>query len=324
MFSRLFPKHHNHNAETDPSSSQNDERVLQTATTFDSSGCDVKQRRSSETAEIAPCTSIDANDSNVKHKDLPRSTDITPIPSSIKRFRVNVPPSMVPGDLMTIKLNGILTKILISTPTTTASQKEKNVSQTTKDANDNGYNTSPMPSRTETEHSSASSSSSSSTTPTEDQKKTITTVTVSSEVDVPPGKIMVLAKPVVVIHAIFPQTDKNLKDIMVDETVKELIQECVHGECNAILGMTISIKEKKNSSKSGCGYLVRCCGTPCLLLPSQLLLSSSSSPHSNTTVHGSTTTTTTNNTTTTGTTSTPLLRQRTSSVDEASTLQRRQ
>jgi hypothetical protein len=38
-------------------------------------------------------------------------------PSTLKRFRVNVPPSMSPGDIMTIKLSGDLTKILITKPT---------------------------------------------------------------------------------------------------------------------------------------------------------------------------------------------------------------
>jgi len=223
-------------------------------------------------AEMAPCTSFDSASNGNK---LPMSTDVTPIPSSIKRFRVNVPPSMVPGDLMTIKLNGILTKILISTPTTSRTN-QKGSPTNPKGEGNNGYNTSPMPSReAATDASSSSSASSSSPNSNHDQKKTTTTVTVSSDVDVPFGKMLVLAKPVVVIHAIFPQTDKALKDSMVDETVKELIQETLHFECNAILGLTISIKEKKSSSKrggGGGGYLVRCCGTPCLLLPSQLML----------------------------------------------------
>lgn len=88
------------------------------------------------------------------------------------------------------------------------------------------------------------------------------------EAKVPDGKMIVVAKPVIVVHAVFSQDDKELKDQMIDEVTREIIQETIHSACNSILGMNITIKKQTEGS----GYLVKACGTPCFLMPAQVLL----------------------------------------------------
>jgi hypothetical protein len=90
--------------------------------------------------------------------------------------------------------------------------------------------------------------------------------------------MIVNAKSVIVIHAVFSETNKQLKDQMVEEATRQIIQEAVDCGCNAVLGMAISIKEEKD----GTGYLVKASGTPCLLMPAQILLSSSTCSKSST------------------------------------------
>ena len=262
--------------------------------------------------------------------DLP-SAKATPLPSKLKRFRISVPSSMDAGDLMTIKLDNILTKILITAPTTTATAKK--TGQTTTNATKSNsashghdqYAAPPSPTMTSCSNTTTASSFTTEsydpttdkyaiTTPTRNNRdtsssaKTNTTagatsnaVIVSTDIHVPEGKRIMEVKPVVVVHAVFPQTDKALKDSMVDEVIKLILQETLDCGGNAILGMTISIKEQKTTG----GFLVKASGTPCLLLPVQVLLSSP-------------TTMTTNNG------AVPTLRPRTSSVDDAPPLARRQ
>jgi uncharacterized protein YbjQ (UPF0145 family) len=180
------------------------------------------------------------------------------VPSKLNRFRVKVPPSMAPGDIMTIKLNGVLTKILIATPTTSST----NTSQA---------KVVDLPSRAATSCDSTSSSSDPSPSriePTPTETKTIDSVFASNDARVPEGKMIVEAKPVIVVHAIFSQQqqEEHLKDQMADEAMREIIQETVDSGCNAILGMTVTIKKQSE------GYLVKACGTPCILMPAQVLL----------------------------------------------------
>ena len=194
-----------------------------------------------------------------------REEGLKPVPLKLKRFRVNVPDSMVPGDIMTIKLNGILTKILIATPTTS----------TTRLQSTEVFKSEPQsPSRAATTCSATGSTASSSfPSPSRmEQKiadtKPVDSVFASTDSKVPDGKIIVEAKPVIVVHAVFSLKEKDLKDQMIDEAMREIIQTTIDSGCNSVLGMAVSIKKQSESS----GYLIEACGTPCLLMPAQVLL----------------------------------------------------
>ncbi|CAB9521453.1 expressed unknown protein [Seminavis robusta] len=196
-----------------------------------------------------------------------------PVPSKLKRFRVNVPQSMEPGETMTIKLNGVLTRILITTPTTKIQRQDtkKNVKGIVR----HKQSSQATASTTTTESTLSSSSTPPSEKPPVEKMLGCATDTVvaSTEAKVPDGKKLVRAGAVIAIHAEFQENNKQLKESMVDQVMKEIIQETVNNGCNSILGMTVSIKPLKEKS----GYLVKACGTPCSLLPAQVLLERSSS-----------------------------------------------
>ena len=236
---------------------------------------------------------------NGKKSALP-SAEAAPLPSKLKRFRVHVPSSMDAGELMNIRLDHITTKIQITAPTTktTINKKKKGLSSVAKQ--DFADHESPPPSPTPTSCSNTTSAASSSHAHTTVDKyaaphyhdrtrrtssksatsskapdRTPSSVLVTTEIRVPDGKRMMEAKSVVVIHAVFPQTDKALKEAMIDEVMRHMTQETLDCGCNAMLGMTITIKSLSNKPETG--FLVKASGTPCLLLPTQVVVSSSSS-----------------------------------------------
>lgn len=187
--------------------------------------------------------------------------------SRMKTFRINVPASMEPNDIMTLKLGGIQTKILITTPTSSNSTHAKGITQSRKEKEaevEDKVEACPP----------SSSSLTSSLIPTNTTKypdphsDNGNNVVVLTATDIPEGKLLKEAKPVIVVHATFSEKNQQLKEQMIDETVKEIIQEALNAGCNAILGVMISIKEEKDNS----GYLVKACGTPCVLMPAQIRL----------------------------------------------------
>lgn len=230
----------------------------------------------------------------------------TPLPSKLKRFRVNVPSSMDAGEIMNIRLDNVTTKVQITAPTTkkTISSKKKVLPSATND-NVTGHDSAP-PSPTPTSGSNTTSAASSSyahtmtdkyatphrrahdrtkcaptsskTSKSSERKRT--SVLLSTDIRVPDGKRIVEAKAVVVIHAVFPQPDKALKEAMVDEVMRHMIHETLDYDCNAMLGLTITIKSLSNKPETG--FLVKASGTPCLLLPTQVVVSSTSSSTSTT------------------------------------------
>ena len=199
---------------------------------------------------------------------------IKPVPSKLKSFRVKVPPSMLPGDIMTIKLKGIPTKILIATPTMSTSTPPETPSES--EATKSELHT---PSRATTSCCSTACSSFPSPSRMEEKvssagNKSVDSIFASTNHHVPAGKIIVDAKAVIVVHAVYSQEDKELKDQMIDEAMRQVVQETINSGCNSILGMTVSIKKQAENA----GYLIKACGTPCLLMPAQVLLAPPTTP----------------------------------------------
>jgi hypothetical protein len=189
--------------------------------------------------------------------------------STLKRYRVNVPRSMLPGDIMTIKLSGDLTKIIITTHTTCSHRPFHHDDQHEEIKNK------PFSQDTPSAATTSSTVSSSSTPCSEKQgveSNFISKILVSSEAKIPAGKMLIHARPVIVIHAEFSQTNEHLKKIMVDEVMQEIIRETTSYGCNSILGWTVSIKAPRDYGDRNAGYLVKACCTPCLLMPAQILL----------------------------------------------------
>ena len=237
----------------------------------------------------------------------------TPMPSRLKRFRVQVPSSMDAGEIMNIQLDNITTKILITAPTSQKTTRSKNkvvLSAPMKHDTTGRDSAPPSPTPTAGSNTTISAVSSSvvhtplmndkyatpcsrlhdhdyvSRTPTSSKISASTkgaerasnnSVLVSTDIRVPEGKRLVDAKAVVVIHAVFSQPDKTLKEAMVDEVLRYITQEALDCECNAMLGMTITIKSLGTSNSPESGFLVKASGTPCKLLPTQVVVSSSRS-----------------------------------------------
>lgn len=267
----------------------------------------MQQRLEAATAESRHLSKVEEEASaemthNGNNSALP-SAKATPLPSKLKRFRVNVPSSMDAGEIMNIRLDHITTKIQITAPTikTTINKKKKSLASVGK--HDNADHDSAPPSPTPTSCSNTTSAASSSYAHTMNDKyatphshdrtrrtppksatssrasdRTPTSVLVSTEIRVPDGKRIMEAKSVVVIHAVFPQTDKALKEAMIDEVMRHMTQETLDCGCNAMLGMTLTIKSLSNKPETG--FLVKASGTPCLLLPTQVVVSASTSSSS--------------------------------------------
>jgi len=180
---------------------------------------------------------------------------------------------METNDIMSIQLDNILTKVLITAPTTNPNKIASSKFDTKLKTAGHYDRAPPSPTMTDCSETTASSMSAGSvdkyavSTPSE---KTSQAVVVSSETRVPDGQWIMEAKPVVALHAFFANTDKTLKDAMVSATMKQITQETMKCGCNSILGMSVSVKQQREIQ----GFMVKASGTPCLLMPTQLLLSS--------------------------------------------------
>jgi hypothetical protein len=220
------------------------------------------------TRSIGSINADEGDSSSIQDRQQERREKILE-PSTLKRYRVNVPLSMSPGDIMTIKLGGDLTKILITTPTT-CSHRPFNHDNQLENIKHKSLSHGTLSTAT------CSSTLSSSSTPCSERQlvdsKSNSHVVISSAAKIPNGKMLVHAKPVIVIHAEFSQTNQQLKDVIVEEVMQEIIQETINNGCNSILGLTVSIKAQKDYDDYYSGYVVKACGTPCLLMPAQVLL----------------------------------------------------
>lgn len=230
-----------------------------------------KSRRDATSQEDSPKREDPSN--GLRSGSAKSSSTSSLQPTKIKTFRINVPVSMEPNDIMSIKLDGVLTKILITTPTSGKTIKLSQQSLGEKEEKKDEFGTRCPPSQTSLTSSLIAPDIK---YPDPNSNNGDDTIIASTKTEIPEGKMVVQARPVIVLHAVFTEKNKQLKEKMVNVAVRLIIQEAIDCECNALLGMSVSIKEEK----SGEGYLVKATGTPCLLMPAQIILSTSASKSS--------------------------------------------